>query len=109
MPESSSNPQSVLGKASTCMLESVILLLFCLLVGLASVGVVLWLAVSGALLTLDGLAFALISLTVGGFFAFNIGWSLYSGELRELLGSLRKNKSPGDSEKDSEAAPAPKS
>jgi hypothetical protein len=91
------------------MLEIVILLGLCVLVALSSVLVVIWLAISGSLLSVDGISFALISLTIGGFFAFNIGWSLYSGELRELLGSLRKNKSPGNSEKDSEAASAHKS
>lgn len=74
------------------MLETVILLSFCLLVGLASLGVVVWLAVSGALFTLDGLAFALISLTLGAFFMFNVAWSFKTGELRALLGALRKDK-----------------
>lgn len=73
------------------MLETVILLSFCLLVGLASLGVVVWLAVSGGLFTLDGLAFALISLTLGAFFMFNVAWSFKTGELRALLGALRKD------------------
>ena len=72
----------------TSVLETILLLAFCLLIGFAALAVVLWLLVSGKLLTLDGLAFALISLTVGGFFMFNVGWSFRTGELRALLGQL---------------------
>ena len=74
----------------TSMFETVLLLAFCVVIGFASLAVVLWLLVSGRLLTLDGLAFALISLTIGGFFMFNVGWSFQTGELRALLGQLSK-------------------
>jgi hypothetical protein len=80
------------------MLETIFLLAFCLLIGLASLAVALWLAVSGRLLTLDGLAFALISLTIGGFFMFNIAWSFRTGELRALLGQLGKKEPKAASE-----------
>jgi hypothetical protein len=68
------------------MLETIILLSFCLLGGLGSLAVVVWLAVTGSLLTMDGLAFALISLTLGGFLMFNVAWAVRSGELKALLG-----------------------
>lgn len=92
------------------MLETIILLVFCGLVGLASLAVVVWLGVSGSLLTLDGLAFALISLTLGGFFMFNIAWSLRSGELRAVLNHLLKKRAAAKREEtpagDSGAKPA---
>lgn len=75
------------------MLETIILLSFCLLVGLASVAVVIWLAASGGLFSIDGLAFALISLTLGAFFIFNVAWSFKRGELRALLGHLSEHHS----------------
>ncbi len=90
------------------MLETVILLALCGLVGLASVAVVIWLAVSGALFSLDGLVFALISLTVGAFFMFNIAWSLYTGELRALRDGLRKGNPADKSVKEPPVTPKPK-
>lgn len=74
------------------MLETILILSFCLLAGLASLAVVIWLAATGALFTLDGLAFALISLTLGGFMMFNVAWSFYKGELRALLSRPAKKK-----------------
>jgi hypothetical protein len=82
------------------MLETVILLAFCSLMGLASLAVLLWLAVSGTLLTMDGLVFALISLTVGGFFMFNVAWSFRTGELRALLNQMGQKKANEKSEKE---------
>jgi hypothetical protein len=84
----------------TSMFETILLLAFCLLIGLASLAVVLWLLVTGRLLTLDGLAFALISLTIGGFFMFNVAWSLRTGELRALLGQLGKKKTESEVKSD---------
>jgi hypothetical protein len=98
MPQTPTGSESVLEKGSGSMLEAIILLAFCGLVGLASLAVVVWLAVSGSLLSLDGLAFALISLTLGAFFMFNIAWSWRTGELRALLGQLRKKKATTPSE-----------
>ena len=80
------------------MLETVILLAFCSLMGLASLAVLLWLAVSGTLLTMDGLVFALVSLTVGGFFMFNVAWSFRTGELRALLNQMGQKKANEKSE-----------
>lgn len=89
------------------MLETAILLSLCGLVGLVSVGVVIWLTISGALFTLDGLVFALISLTVGAFFMFNIAWSLYTGELRALRDGLCKGASADKSVKEPPGTPKP--
>lgn len=77
------------------MWEAFILLAFCMLVGLAALGIVAWLAVAGRLFSLDGLAFALITLTVGAFFGFNVFWSVRSGEARALLDALRKRRGKG--------------
>jgi hypothetical protein len=82
----------------TSMLETIILLAFCGLMGLASLAVFLWLLVSKAIFTMDGLAFALISLTIGGFFMFNVAWSLRTGELRALLNQMGKKKAKEKSE-----------
>jgi hypothetical protein len=82
------------------MLETVILLAFCSLMGLASLAVLLWLAESGTLLTMDGLVFALISLTVGGFFMFNVAWSFRTGELRALLNQMGQKKANEKSEEE---------
>jgi hypothetical protein len=89
MPQNASNPEGVMEAAS--MLETIVLLSFCVLVGLASLAVVVWLAVTGALFSLDGLAFALVSLTLGGFMMFNVAWSLWKGELRALLAQRGKS------------------
>ena len=85
------------------MLEALILLGLCALAGLASVVVVIWLLATGSLLSLDGLAFAFISLTLGGFFVFNIGWSLYTGELRQLLAKPAKDSAGKESAPPSKA------
>ena len=107
MPQVELNSQTLSGKESSLMFETVLLLSFCGLVGLASVAVVIWLAASGALFSLDGLVFALISLTIGAFFMFNIAWSFYTGELRALLGGLRKGKSADPPAKEPPATPKP--
>ena len=72
------------------MLETLLLFGFCLLVGLLSLAVCVYLAVTGLLFTLDGLVLAIISLTIGGVFVLNVAWSVYTGELRRLLGHVRK-------------------
>lgn len=105
MPESGSNPESVLRKEPASMLETVILLSFCVLVGLASVVLVVWLALTGRLASLDGLAFAIISLTLGGFFMFNVAWSAHTGELRAVLNHLRKKKASAQAEGEAAATP----
>ncbi len=72
------------------MLQSALLLLFCLLVGILSLAVCVWVAVSGQLLTMDGLLTIAISLAVGAIFMANVAWSFHTGELRAILGQLRK-------------------
>ena len=72
------------------MLESLLLLAFCLVVGLISAVLCVYLLVSGRLFTLDGMLLALISLTIGGVFALNVAWSAYTGELKQILESSRK-------------------
>ena len=69
----------------TSMLETIILLALCCLVGLVSFAVALWQLLPLQAITLDKIAFALISLTIGGFFMFNVAWSFRTGELRALM------------------------
>jgi len=78
------------------MFESILLLAFCLLVGLIAVAVCGYLAVSHLLFTLDGLLLAVISLTIGGIFVLNVAWSVYTGELKQLL--AQRHKKPASSE-----------
>lgn len=72
------------------MLESLLLLAFCLFVGLIALGVCVYVAAAGLLFTLDGLLLIIISLTIGGIFVLNVAWSAYTGELKQLLGQVRK-------------------
>ena len=75
------------------MLETIILLALCCLVGLASFMIALWQLLPLQAITMDKIAFALISLTLGGFFMFNVAWSFRTGELRALLSQGKK---PGE-------------
>lgn len=81
------------------MLQSVLLLAFCLFMGLLSLTVCIWVALTGQLFNLDGLLLVAISLTVGGFFMGNFAWSVYSGELREVLNDLRGGSKKADTQK----------
>jgi len=81
--------------------ETVIELAICALVGLLSLAVVAWDVATGRILYLDGIALAIIVLTLGGFFAFNIFWSYRTGELKQMWQEFRKPRT-GDS---SESAP----
>ncbi len=81
------------------MLETVILLSFCFLMGLLSLAIVVWIALSGRMFYLDGLLFAVISLAVGGIFLANFAFSVLRGEFQSALKSLLK--SPDDVPRDS--------
>ena len=72
-----------------CLLE----LSICLVLGLASLAVVAWVVATGWIAYLDGIALALIGLTLGAFFLFNLAWSWHTGELQALLKELRKGPS----------------
>ena len=72
------------------MLETLILFGFCFLVGLISLGVFAYLVMTGQILTLDGIALTIISLTIGGVFMLNVVWSAFTGELKKMLEQMRK-------------------
>jgi hypothetical protein len=74
------------------MIEPLIWLVVCLLVGVLSVAVVVWVVATGRIAYLDGLSLGLISLAVGVIFLSMVGWSYRSSELKEILNSLRKDK-----------------
>lgn len=78
------------------MLETILLLSFCLLVGLVSLAILAWLAATGQLLTMDGLLLVAISLLIGGMFMGVFAWSWRAGEVREVLNSLRRRPSGGE-------------
>lgn len=79
------------------MFETILLLAFCLLIGLIALAVCVYLAMSGLLFTVGGLFLALISLTIGGLFILNVVWSIYTGELRHVLDHLRKRPASSES------------
>ena len=78
------------------MLQSVLLLAFCLFMGLVSLAACIWVALTGQLFTLDGLLLVAISLSIGGLFMGNFAWSVYTGEVREILNSLRNHSKKTD-------------
>ncbi len=78
------------------MLETVVLLFFCLVIGLVSLAVVVWVAFSGRLFYMDGLLLTFVSLTLGGIFLDNFAWSVLNGELRQALNFLRKTSDKSD-------------
>ena len=78
------------------MLDAALLLAFCLLMGLLSLGIVIWVAIFRQLFSLDNLLLVLISLTVGGIFMANFAWSVYTGEVREVLDYLLKRSTKSD-------------
>jgi len=67
------------------MWESIVELGVCLVIGAVALAVVVWEIATGNIAYLDGISLALISLTLGGFFLFDVLWSYRSGELKELL------------------------
>ena len=75
------------------MRGSILELAICLVIGLASLAVVVWDVATGLIVYLDGITLALLSLTLGGFFMFNVFWSWHTGELQALLKELRQKKS----------------
>ncbi len=90
MPETQNPEEMILGKERASMLETILLLAFCLFMGLLSLAVCVWQVVTGRAFTLDGLWLVLISLTIGGFLMFNVVWSIHTGEFQEVLKHLRK-------------------
>ncbi len=78
------------------MVGAVLVLLFCLLMGLAALAVCVWVVLSGQLATLDGLLLIFISLLLGGLFMLNLAWSVRTGEVREVLNHYRKGSTQTD-------------
>lgn len=74
------------------MLETILLLAFCCLIGVVALVAALWQLFPLGAITMDKIAFALISLTIGGFFMFNVAWSFRTGELRAILNQMRQKK-----------------
>ena len=81
------------GRERSAIGASVLELSICLVLGLASLAVVVWVVATGWIAYLDGIALALIGLTLGAFFLFNFAWSWRTGELEALLKELRKGSS----------------
>ena len=73
------------------MLEDIFLLVFCLFLAIGGLGTVVWGVATGRFFTIDGLWLALISLTLSAVFGGNIAWSIYTGELQDILRRRREN------------------
>ena len=85
------------------MREAIIELALCLLLGLASLAVVVWDVATGRIFYLDGITLAILSLTLGGFFLFNVFWSWRTSELKALLEEMRKGSGSPESSSDKPA------
>ena len=59
---------------------------------------------SGSIVYLDGIALAIIVLTIGAFFLFNVLWSYRTGELRQVLQDWRKAEDSKSKNTDTRAA-----
>ena len=92
MAEDQNTSAIAIGEEESTMLQSAMLLLFCLLVGVLSLAICVWVAATGQLLTMDGLLTIAISLAVGAVFMANIAWSFHSGELKAILRQLRRRR-----------------
>ena len=84
--------------STSVMIEPVLLLGGCLLLGLLCLATVVWIVATGRIVHLDGLSLALISLGVGGIFLSVFGWSLHTGELKEILKSRSKERARSEKE-----------
>jgi hypothetical protein len=82
-------------REQSTMREAILELSICLIVGILCVAVVVWDVVTGLIVYLDGIALAIIVLTLGAFFLFNVAWSYRTGEIKQILGELRKRDSGG--------------
>lgn len=78
------------------MLETILLLVLCLIAGLIALAVCVYLAMSGLLFSVGGLFLALISLTIGGIFILTVVWSIYTGELKQMLEHSRKKQASSE-------------
>jgi hypothetical protein len=77
------------------LLLAILTHLFCLLMGLAAVGVCGWVVATRQLFTLDGLVLVAVSGAIATFFVGNTAWAAYTGELRGLLALMRsKSEAP---------------
>ena len=106
MTDASSNVTVSSSPERPVKLESLIELAVCLLIGLASLAVVAWLALTGRLAYLDGISLALISLALGGFFLYDVFAAYRGGEVDEMLGR-RKEASPASKAGKTAATPPP--
>jgi hypothetical protein len=71
------------------MIEPLLWLAVCLLLGLLCLAVAIWTVVTGRIAYLDGLSLALISLAVGAIFLSVVGWSYRASELKAILKALK--------------------
>lgn len=77
-----------LGKEQVTMVQTALILILCLLLGLVSILACVWVIVTGQLLTMDGLLLTAISLLFGTLFVANVVWSVFRGEGRPVLDAL---------------------
>ena len=85
--------ESASAKGQPSMLDTALMLGFCLLAAFICLLVVAWQAAVGRILSLDGLTLSLICLTLSAFFAFPVFLSYLKGELRAVLEHCLKRSS----------------
>ena len=85
--------ESASAEGHASMLETALMLGFCLLAAFICLLVVAWQAAVGRILSLDGLTLSLICLTLSAFFAFPVFLSFRRGELRAVLEHYLKRSS----------------
>ena len=67
------------------MFEDILLLAFCLILGVGGFATVVWELATGRFFNIDGLWLTLISLTLSVVFGGNLAWLVYTGELKAIL------------------------
>ena len=102
--------QLIMGEASqkSDLVLTILTHAFCLLIGLAALGVTAWVVATGQLLTLDGLGPVFASMAAASFFAAHTAWAVYTGELRELLSQSRRKSDVPAAEPEASSPPDPK-
>ena len=88
------------------MLEAAFLLAFSSLVALASLGIVLWILITGRFLSMDGLLMTSIALLFIVIFGGDAAWSFHKGEAQAVLSQFLKKPSQTPSSGDNPPGPA---
>ncbi|HZP02039.1 MAG TPA: hypothetical protein VFD30_17270 [Terriglobia bacterium] len=87
----SEGPVSVMSVEQATPWEGAILLIFCALMALGGLGILVWAAVAGILLSLDGMLLAAVCLLAVLLFGGNVVWAFHTGEAQMIAKALFKS------------------